>query len=40
MMTALAMERKFQLNQTGQASDLSRFGQEEFRHLSHPVLAA
>jgi len=40
MMTALAMERKFQVNPTGQALDPSRLGQEELRHRFHPTLAA
>jgi hypothetical protein len=40
MMTGLAMEKKFQLNQTGQMLEHARFRQEELRQLSHPILAA
>ena len=40
IITALAMERKFQLNQPSQTLDHSRLGQEELRHLSHLILAA
>jgi len=40
MITALAMEKKFELNQLSQMLEHSRFGQEESRHLSHRILAA
>jgi hypothetical protein len=40
MMTALAMERKFQLKQLSQTLEHSRLGQEELRHRSHQILAA
>jgi hypothetical protein len=40
MITALAMERKFQLNQPSQTLGHSRLDQEETRHLFHQILAA
>lgn len=40
MMTVLAMERKFQVNQTNQALDPLRLRQEELRPLSHPTFVA
>ena len=40
MMTVLAIEQKFQLNQTGQTLEHARLRQEELRQLSHPILAA
>jgi len=40
MMTGLAMEKKFQLNQTGRTLEPGRHRQEELRQLSHPILAA
>jgi len=40
MMTALAMEKQFQLNQLSQTLERSRLVQEELRHLSYQVLAA
>jgi hypothetical protein len=40
MMTVLAMENKFQLQQTSQTLEHSRLRQEELRQLSRPILAA
>jgi hypothetical protein len=40
MMTVLAMENKFQLNQFSRGLEPSRLSQEELRQLSHPILAA
>jgi hypothetical protein len=40
MITALAMEKKFQLNQSSQTLEHSRLGQEALRHLCHQILAA
>jgi hypothetical protein len=40
MMTALAMENEFQLNQTGQTLEPARLSQEELRQPSHPIPAA
>jgi hypothetical protein len=40
MMTVLAMENKFQLNQTSQSLDHPRLCQEELRQLFHLILAA
>jgi hypothetical protein len=40
IITSLAMERKFQLNQPSRTVDHSRPGQEELRHQSHLILAA
>jgi hypothetical protein len=39
-MMALAMEKPFQLNQTGQRLEHARLRQEELRQLSQPILAA
>lgn len=40
MITALAMDREFQLNRLSQMLEHSRLSQEESRHLSHQILAA
>jgi hypothetical protein len=40
MMTVLAMENKFPLNQTGRTLEPSRRRQEELRQPSRPFLAA
>jgi hypothetical protein len=40
MITALAMEKKFQLNQLSQTLEHARLSQEELRHLSRQILAA
>ena len=40
MMTALAMEKQFQLNQLSQTLEHLRLGQEKLRRLSCQVLAA
>ena len=40
MITALAMEKKFQLSQLSQTVEHSRLGQEELRQLSRQILSA
>jgi hypothetical protein len=40
MMTGLAMEKKFPLNQAGQTWEPARLRQGELRQLSHPILVA
>jgi len=37
MMTGLAMEKKFQLNQAGQTLGPAHLRQAELRQLSHPI---